>query len=427
MDKVKKHRRFRVIIQLVWTALTNGYLYGFVKGRIYTGRLKDACVPGLNCYSCPGAYGSCPIGSLQASLAGPVSRPAFYCLGILIFFGSLFGRFICGWLCPFGLVQDLLYKIPAAKKRKNMPGHKLLKNLKYIVLALMVIILPIIITDSSGVGKLWFCEYICPSGTLFGGIPLTVSDSGLRAAIGAGFWWKIIVLLLIILSSVWTYRPFCKYLCPLGAFYSIFNKVSLYHYSVNDRLCTGCGVCEKVCRMGINPMLDPNSPECIRCGECLKECPDNALSRVSLRRGAGIMKLLVVVVIASSVTACGSPDNKPHTDPGRYDDVENTPDITGSEDKTTVENVDVNNNVYTYICRDEKGNGVSGVRISVCSDDNCMMITSDDNGIAEYAGEPAEYEVHILSYPDNYELISDAEFRTDGVYGEYRIEFNEKH
>ena len=101
-------------------ALTNGYLIGFVKGKIFTGKTKQLCVPGLNCYSCPGALGSCPIGSLQATLGSRDYKFAFYVVGFLMIVGALVGRFVCGWLCPFGLIQDLLYKIPFVKKLRKL-------------------------------------------------------------------------------------------------------------------------------------------------------------------------------------------------------------------------------------------------------------------------------------------------------------------
>ena len=165
MIKVIKNR-MRLWVQIVFTAVTNGYLLGFLRGRIYTGPTKAACVPGLNCYSCPGALGSCPIGSLQAVLGSRDYKFSFYAVGFLLFFGSLFGRFVCGWLCPFGLVQDLLYKIPLFKKRKNLPGHKVLIWAKYVILVLFVILLPLLVVDFTGQGDPWFCKYICPSGTL---------------------------------------------------------------------------------------------------------------------------------------------------------------------------------------------------------------------------------------------------------------------
>ncbi len=280
-DKKKKISP-RGIVQAVWTALTNGYVYGFISGKIYTGKTKSFCVPGLSCYSCPGALGSCPIGALQATLNSPEHKFTFYALGILMFLGSIFGRFICGWLCPFGFVQDLLHKIPLFKKIKKLPGHKILKWLKYIVLAVFVLLLPAVIADEAGLGMPWFCEYICPSGMLFGGIPLIAANEELHSAIGIRFWWKLSLLLLIIMTSIKVYRPFCKYLCPLGALYSFFNPIALYRYKLDKDKCTACGGCSKVCEMGIKPDMSPNSLECIRCGKCINACPHNAIKRVEL-------------------------------------------------------------------------------------------------------------------------------------------------
>lgn len=273
--------RIRLWVQVVFTAVTNGYFYGFATGRIYRGPTKTLCVPGLNCYSCPGALGSCPIGSLQAVLGSREYKFSFYIVGFLLFFGSLFGRFICGWLCPFGLVQDLLYKIPFWGKRKNLPGHRFLIWVKYIVLALFVVILPLTVSDVIGQGSPWFCKYICPSGTLGAGLPLLMSNESLRQAAGALFQWKFMLLVGILLLALWVYRPFCKYICPLGAVYSLFNPIALYRYQVQEDKCTKCGACKKVCQMDIKVWEMPNSPECIRCGDCMRECPEKALISIN--------------------------------------------------------------------------------------------------------------------------------------------------
>lgn len=282
VDRIRE--KIRLCVQLAFTALTNGYLYGFASGRIYTGPLKAACIPGLNCYSCPGALGSCPIGSLQAVLGSRDYKFSFYIVGFLLFFGSLFGRFICGWLCPFGLIQDLLYKLPFIRKRKNLPGHGVLVWLKYVILTVFVIILPLLVTDIIGQGSPWFCKYICPAGTLEAGIPLTLLNAPLRASAGRLFSWKVFLLVFVVILSLWIYRPFCKYICPLGAVYSLFNPVSMYRYQVRKGLCTKCGKCKAACRMDIAVWEKPNSLECIRCGECLRACPTRALIRRKCRR-----------------------------------------------------------------------------------------------------------------------------------------------
>ncbi|MCB6201895.1 4Fe-4S binding protein [Extibacter muris] len=271
--------RMRLCVQIAFTAVTNGYLFGFLTGKIYTGPAKAACVPGLNCYSCPGALGSCPIGSLQAVLGSRDYKFSFYVVGFLIFFGSLFGRFICGWLCPFGLIQDLLYKIPFFRKRKNLPGHKVLKWLKYVILVLFVLLLPLLVVDIIGQGSPWFCQYICPSGTLTAGVPLVLLNESLQNAVGGLFIWKVSLLAAIIILSLWVYRPFCKYLCPLGAVYSFFNPVALYRYRIEEHDCIKCGKCRKACKMDIKVWEQPNSLECIRCGDCIKACPANAIKK----------------------------------------------------------------------------------------------------------------------------------------------------
>lgn len=191
MDKKRKPvKHLRLWVQVIVAAVTNGYLIGFVKGKIFTGWTKQLCVPGLNCYSCPGALGSCPIGSLQAVLGSRNYKFAFYVTGFLMVVGAVFGRFVCGWLCPFGLVQDLLYKIPFFKKLRKLPGDRWLKYLKYVILIGFVILLPLFAVDIVGQGSPWFCKYICPAGTLEGGIPLVFSNSALQAAVGWLFAWK---------------------------------------------------------------------------------------------------------------------------------------------------------------------------------------------------------------------------------------------
>lgn len=265
-------------MQALWALLTNSYLIGFAQGKIYKGKLKNLCVPGMNCYSCPGALGSCPIGSLQAVIGNWNFKFAFYVAGFLIFVGALLGRFVCGWLCPFGLLQDLLYKIPFPKKRKTFRGDTLLRKLKYVILAVFVILLPLFFVDIMGQGAPYFCKLICPVGTLEGGIPLVLLNKSMRGAIGWLYAWKNVLLAATIVLSILIYRPFCKYICPLGAIYSVFNPISVFKYRVDDSKCTHCGACASICKMQIDPSKTPNHPECIRCGQCKQVCPVGALT-----------------------------------------------------------------------------------------------------------------------------------------------------
>ena len=275
---VKWPLSFRKTVQSAWTVLTNGYIIGFFQGKIYNGKLKNLCVPGLNCYSCPGSLGSCPIGSLQAVLGSAKYKVSFYLLGFFLIVGTVLGRLVCGFLCPFGLIQELLYKIPFIKKIRTFRLDRPLRWLKYIILLVFVILLPMFIVDAAGTGSPWFCKWICPAGTLEGGIPLVSTNPALQAVIGFLFQWKLAILVVTILLSIMIYRPFCKYICPLGAIYALFNRVSIYRYHVDREKCTGCRKCETACPMQISPVREVNHGECIRCGGCKSVCPVGAIT-----------------------------------------------------------------------------------------------------------------------------------------------------
>ncbi len=276
MDKKQKFG-LRLWVQAAWTFLSNCYASGFAAGKIYTGPLKNICFPGLNCYSCPGAVGSCPIGSLQAVIGSWKFSVSLYVGGFLMLVGAVLGRFVCGWLCPFGLVQDLCHRIPFFKKLGVFPGDKILRWLKYVILLVFVILMPLFVVDIVGQGGPAFCKYICPAGTLLGGIPLVAKNPGLQAMVGFLFRWKMTILVITLVLSLLIYRPFCKYICPLGAIYSLTNGVSLYRLRIDREKCVNCGKCAKVCKMGVDPVKNPGSPECIRCGDCAKACPKGAI------------------------------------------------------------------------------------------------------------------------------------------------------
>ena len=274
---MKRIFKFRPWIQAATAVLTNGYLQGFLQGKIYTGKLKTVCVPGLNCYSCPGALGSCPVGAMQAVISGNRHNFSYYIFGILLLFGTLLGRFVCGFLCPFGWIQQLLHRLPLKKLHIPDKIDRPARLLKYGVLVLFVLALPAFAVDAFGLGAPWFCKWICPAGTLEGGVPLVISNQSLRMNLGFTFWWKMGLLALTLLASIVIYRPFCKYICPLGAFYALFNRWSLTRMRLDEESCITCGKCVRSCPMQVDVLKNINGAECIRCGKCATVCPAGAI------------------------------------------------------------------------------------------------------------------------------------------------------
>lgn len=263
----------RKLIQIAAFGFSNSYVGNFATGRIYKGSWKNFCNPGINCYSCPAARTACPIGAMQAVSGSPRFGISFYVLGFVLALGVIFGRAVCGYLCPFGLIQELLHKIPSPKKRICKP----LTYIKYVLLVVFVLLMPALLTDDFGTGAPAFCKYICPAGTLEGGIPILLKHPELRAQLGGLFTLKAVILVITLAGCVICCRFFCKTMCPLGAIYGLLNKISLYRLRVDKDSCVSCGVCSKVCPMDVDPAETPDSAECIRCGKCAAACPHSAI------------------------------------------------------------------------------------------------------------------------------------------------------
>lgn len=272
----------RRLIQLYAALLYNAHLRGFVEGKIYTGGTKFLCVPGLNCYSCPGAVGACPLGSLQNALASSRSRAPFYALGMLMLFGLVLGRVVCGFLCPFGLIQEWIHKLPAPKLRKGRVTRAL-SYVKYVLLALLVVLIPLYYA-AQRFPLPAFCKYICPAGTLEGAVALLAhpENEGLFSMLGELFTGKFAILAAVLAACAFVYRAFCRFLCPLGAVYGFFCRIALLGVKVDPDLCTNCGLCVRKCPMDVRRVGDH---ECIHCGACAGECPTKAIHWRGARKG----------------------------------------------------------------------------------------------------------------------------------------------
>jgi ferredoxin-type protein NapH len=277
----RKPRDRRHRYQAFFALAINAWIPSWFKGGIFQGGIKGVCVPALNCYSCPSAMGACPIGAMQTFFGGlrfnlSVAQKKFglYVAGLLATVGSAVGRMPCGWICPFGFVQELVHKVPSPKLK--IPH--VLTYFRYVVLATTVVALPLLIVDQFGYGQTWFCKWICPAGTLEAGIPLMLIKADLRPLIGFMYYWKLGLLSVFLVWFVLSRRPFCRTVCPLGAFWGLFNKASLFRMAVDDEKCTLCDKCYKDCPVQIRIYESANSPDCVRCLKCVSSCKFGAIS-----------------------------------------------------------------------------------------------------------------------------------------------------
>ncbi len=281
-------KKLRHVIQLGFAILLNSDFFNVIKifisgkARVSATVMKNICIPGLNCYSCPSALGACPIGALQfylndvslkIQLKEKLNLAGLYILGFFGLTGILGGRLFCGWVCPFGALQELINRIT----KKNVTLPNLLEKGRFVILAIFVFILPLSLYNISLLSP-WFCKLICPSGTLLAGIPLLLIDKDLRSSASYITLLKFAILLFIIISLLFSNRFFCKTMCPLGAIWGIFNRISIFNINYDKNSCISCGKCSNKCPMNLDVINEYRSSKCIRCLECNSACPTNSLT-----------------------------------------------------------------------------------------------------------------------------------------------------
>jgi len=221
-------------------------------------RMHFICSPVFHCYSCPLASFACPIGVL-ANFAAIHVFP-FIAIGTLAIFGVFFGSFICGWVCPFGFLQDLLGRIPTPKL--ELPSW--LGYTRYLVLVGFVVLIPYLLGEDH---PLFFCS-LCPAGALEAALPNTA-----RLAIaGEALVWpsaaKLTIFLLVTLAMFFTWRPWCTLFCPLGAIYGLCNKVSFFFLRFHPDQCNDCDVCARLCHYHGRSQRRGGETDCVRCLDC---------------------------------------------------------------------------------------------------------------------------------------------------------------
>lgn len=234
-------------------------------------RWHNMCSPVFHCYACPLSTFACPIGVIAQFSALHVFP--FVAVGLLIAVGVLFGSLICGWACPFGFLQDLVARIPTPKF--DLP--KAAGYFRYVVLIVAVLAVPYFFSEEH---PLFICR-VCPAGALEAAIPNMTQ----QAVTGQKIAWpnalKLTVLGLFLTAIFFMKRPWCRLLCPLGAIFGLFNRVSAFFLRLEPDECTHCEWCHELCEYGIEPEKTPNDSLCTRCLKCTS-CGPGALTLGSI-------------------------------------------------------------------------------------------------------------------------------------------------
>ncbi len=254
VDRISNLSRLRWKVQLFFLIALNAL---WVKD--WRGARAGVCFPVLNCHGCPVATTHCPIGVIGEMLH--LRLIPWIALGGFGIIGTVLGRATCGWVCPFGFLQDILAKIPVRKW--NPP--RWVNWIKYVVLAGMVFLVASLV----GVDTRWFFCRICPAATLSGSIPLWIAGDLTFEMIQV----KLFFLVGFLALMIFVERGFCRVACPIGAGLALFNRFSFLSVKLRGRWCSECMQCARQCPSKGGPVADPRDPECMYCMECFK-CTD---------------------------------------------------------------------------------------------------------------------------------------------------------
>jgi len=282
MKKFARNISLRFVIQLaiVLTVLTVSFLH------LNFGIEKAAPID---------AY--CPFGAVESfftlifkgEFLKRIFTSSFILLGIFFIATIILGRIFCGYFCPLGAIQEwlrFLGKKMGFKKDLELPNRidKYLRYLKYVVLF-------IIIYYSFYLGDLIFRNYDPYNALMHLGNEFEEKPIG------------YIILISIVAISFFSKSLWCRYLCPLGAFFGIIRKFSIFKITRDKNSCVSCGLCNKNCPANLDIKTPEviNDPDCISCGKCIGNCPKTSLSysifnRQISKKTFSILIILVVLI-----------------------------------------------------------------------------------------------------------------------------------
>ena len=190
--------------------------------------------------------------------------------GIILFFVStigfaiLLGRVICGFLCPMGLIQDIMHVI---RQKSGVKGVRVNENTynRYKPVKWVMVLIMLGITFAGGE----FCTF-CPA----------LATSPVFAGLAVSLYLSGFMMIVALVGSFFKRRFWCN-ICPLGLLIGLTHKISPFRIKKDVQSCTECGACYEACPMGVKIIYterektDVTDMNCIMCGECIRKCPEN--------------------------------------------------------------------------------------------------------------------------------------------------------
>ena len=245
----------------------------------------------------PSIHALCPFGGLESlyqiftagSLVSKIFSGTMILFGITLVMALLFRRSFCGLICPFGAIQEFFAKLGNMifKRKFIIPAivDAPLRYLKYIVLLITV-------AFAWMTAGLWMAPY--DPWSAYGHLSEGLETVWSTTAVG------LILLVVTIIGSVLYDRFFCKYLCPMGAFYAILGKISPLKVVRNEDSCINCGICSKVCPVNIDVMnvVEVRSAECLNCQICVLDCPVPGALKNKMGKKPWKPLLVIILVVA---------------------------------------------------------------------------------------------------------------------------------
>lgn len=242
---------YRKISQLLFFILTGQWLL--------TGFLR--CPFGVPFVSCA----NCPLGDCSGRFL------FFPVVLLLVGITLLFGRAFCAWMCPLGTLEDAAGLVASSRRVSRSPLGWLARHDRWFKLLKIAMLLVVILALFHGnftserphpyvirSPELWNWDAIRLSGAL-----------GLSR-----YPWRIAILAGALLGALLIPRFWCRWLCPLGWILGLFNKIAPFRLRRNEAACSSCGRFPKAC---VHHTI-PETTDCIVCGECAAQCPQQAIS-----------------------------------------------------------------------------------------------------------------------------------------------------